>query len=117
MPVSTISHRVPRSAVNASSDGRSLSMAARKPCGPSIAAGLAVIPACASSAATTPLRAASPACSGFTIVPKFSLRPEASDAAMASAWPVAPASSPSSRDAAAAAPIVPSVDVQCQPRW
>ena len=33
----------------------------------------------------TPLRAAAPACSGFTIVPKFSLSPHASDAAMPSA--------------------------------
>ena len=69
----------------------------RNPCGPSIAAALAVIPACASSAASTPLRAASPACSGFTIVPKFSFRPDASDAAIASACPAAAASSPSSR--------------------
>jgi len=42
----------PRSAANASSDGCSLSIAARKPCGPSIAPLLAVIPACASIAAS-----------------------------------------------------------------
>ena len=65
----------------------------------------------------TPLRAASPPCSGFTIVPKFSFNPDASDAAIASACPVVAASSFSNRDTAAAAPIVPSVDVQCQPRW
>ena len=47
-------------------------------------------PRCASIAASTPLRAASPACSGFTIVPKFSLRPDASDAAIASACAAAP---------------------------
>ena len=82
-----------------------------------MAAALDVIPACANWAARTPLRAASPAWSGFTIVPKFSLRPEASDAAIASACPAVFASSPNRRDTAAAAPIVPSVDVQCQPRW
>ena len=46
---------------------------------------LAVIPARTNCAASTPLRAASPACSGFTIVPKFSFRPDASEAAIASA--------------------------------
>ena len=56
-----------------------------------------VRPPLASSAASTPLRAASPACSGFTIVPKFSLRPDADEAAIASACPVAAASRPSSR--------------------
>jgi hypothetical protein len=74
------------------------------------------MPAFASCAASTPLRAANPACSGFTIVPKFSLRPDASDAAMARACPVWTAFKPNSRDAAAAAPMVPSVAVQCQPR-
>ena len=77
---------------------------------------LASIPARASSAARTPLRAASPLCSGFTIVPKFSFRPDASEAAMARACAVRSGVRPSRRDAAAAAPIVPSVDVQCQPR-
>ena len=37
----------------------------------------------------TPCRAATPACSGFTIVPMFSLRPQASDAAMDSERPAA----------------------------
>ncbi len=75
------------------------------------------MPPRASRAAVTPLRAARPAWRGFTIVPKFSFRPDASDAAIASAWPVAVAPSPRSRLTAAAAPIVPSVDVQCHPRW
>jgi hypothetical protein len=52
---------------------------------PSIAFSLAVMPPFARSAAITPSRAASPACSGFTIVPKFSFKPEADEAAMASA--------------------------------
>ena len=117
MPVSSISQRVPRSAIASPSAAASLSIACRNPCGPSIASSLAVMPPRASSAASTPLRAASPACSGLTIVPKFSFRPDASDAAIASAWPAAAASSPSKRLTAAAAPIVPSVEVQCQPRW
>ena len=75
------------------------------------------MPDCASIAASTPLRAARPACSGFTIEPKFSLRPDASDAAIAIACAAASTLSPSNRLAAAAAPIVPSVDVLCQPRW
>ena len=52
-------------------------------------------------AANTPFRAARPACSGFTIVPKFSLRPDASDAAIASAC--AAASRPARAAALAAA--------------
>ena len=117
MPVSRISQRLPRSRANGSSAGDSLSIAARKPCGPSIADALASMPARASRAASTPLRAAKPPCSGFTIVPKFSFRPEAPDAAMASACAVRSGVRPSSRAAAAAAPIVPSVEVQCHPRW
>ena len=81
-----------------------------------MAAALAIIPARASCAATMPLRAARPAWSGFTIVPKFSFTPDASDAAIASACAAASASSPRMRAAAAAAPIVPSVAVQCHPR-
>ena len=40
----------------------------------------------------------------------------AADAAMPRAWRTAPVSSPSTRAAAAAAPIVPMDDVQCHPR-
>jgi hypothetical protein len=57
-----------------------------------------------------------PACSGLTMVPKFSFRPDAEDAAMASACAVAAAFRPSSRAAPAAALSAPSVDVQCHPR-
>ena len=118
MPVSRISQRAPRSAVDVV-ERRPLAVHRREKSLRPVdrrARSRSCRPAPAAPRAT-PLRAASPACSGFTIVPKFSLRPDASDAAIASAWPAAAASRPSSRDAAAAAPIVPSVDVQCQPRW
>ena len=57
-----------------------------------------------------------PAWNGFVIVPKFSFRPDACEAAMASAAVAASSSRSSSRAAAAAAPTVPMVAVQCQPR-
>ena len=82
-----------------------------------MACSLAVNPSLARRAAITPLRAARPACSGLTIVPMFSFSPQAEDAAMPRAWAVAIASRPSTRAAAAAAPIVPIDDVQCHPRW
>lgn len=50
------------------------------------------------------------------MLPRFSLSPHADDAAMPSACPVSAGVSRSTRAAAAAAPMVPSVDVQCQPR-
>src|SRR4051794_22475708 len=56
----------------------------RKPCLCSSAPGLAVNPSRASIAAKRPLRAVCPTCSGFVIVPKLALMPDASDAAMAS---------------------------------
>jgi len=52
----------------------------------------------------------------LVIEPKFSFRPEACDAAMASAWRVWTTSSPMSRAAAAAQPRVPIDAVACQPR-
>ncbi|MNC86567.1 hypothetical protein D3C83_22390 [compost metagenome] len=50
------------------------------------------------------------------MLPMFSLKPHAADAAMPSAWRAADASRPSRRAAAAAAPIVPIDEVQCHPR-
>jgi hypothetical protein len=61
------------------------------------------------------LRVHSPACRGFTIVPKFALMPEASEQAIASAVAVRSTSRPRSRALAAAAPKMPSVAVGCQP--
>ena len=61
------------------------------------------------------VRAASPPCKGLTIVPKFSFIPDASDAAIDKARVVSSASSPRTRAAVAAAPIVPIVEVQCHP--
>src|SRR5437870_1894477 len=55
-------------------------------------------------AAKTPLRAAWPAWNGFVMEPKFSLSPEASEAATPSAWRVCSASSARRRAAAAAQP-------------
>ena len=63
-----------------------------------------------------PFRAARPAWSGLTMLPRFSLSPQADDAAMPSACPVCVGDRPSARAAAAAAPTVPIVDVQCHPR-
>ena len=56
-----------------------------------------------------------PTCSGLVMVPKLALRPDENEAAMASAVAVCAAVSPSSREAAAAAPNTPSVAVGCQP--
>ena len=59
--------------------------ATRNPPACSNASGEAVIPACASRAASMPLAAARPACSGLVMVPKLAVRPAARLAAMASA--------------------------------
>jgi hypothetical protein len=66
--------------------------------------------------AVTAFSAAWPAWYGLVIEPKFSLRPDASDAAMPRACVVCAMSSPRSRAAAAAQPMVPSVAVACHPR-
>ena len=115
MPPSTISQRRPSRSMASDRSRPALRMATRNPCGPSMARSDAVNASRARSAASTPLRAASPPCSGLTIVPKLSFRPHASDAAMDSARPVVSASRLMTRAAAAAAPMVPIVDVQCQP--
>jgi len=104
------------SAIVSANDRCSPSIAAKKPWRPSSACALAVSPRRARPAASIALRAANPACSGFTIVPKFSFRPDASDAAIANACAVAASSSPRMRDTAAVAPTVPIVAVQCHPR-
>src|SRR4030095_8110190 len=58
---------------------------------PSRICGSAVNPRCASCAASTPLRAASPAWSGFVMVPKFCRNPPAFEAAIRSAiWACGP---------------------------
>ncbi len=72
-------------------------------------------PAAASRAASTPLAAAFPACSGLVIVPNASRCPAVIVAASDSARAVASASRPSSADAATAAPKTPQVPVMCQP--
>src|SRR5206468_11725791 len=82
----------------------------------SSAASEAVRPSRASCAARMPLCAAWPAWYGFVIEPKFSLSPDAIEAAMPRAWRVWLTSSPRSLDAAAAQPRVPMVEVACQPR-
>ena len=62
-----------------------------------------------------PFLAASPACSGFAMVPNWRLVPEARLAARLSAAVARAASRRSSRAQAAAAAGAPSVDVVCQP--
>ena len=83
---------------------------------PSRICGSAVNPRCASCAASTPLRAASPAWSGFVMVPKFCRNPPAFEAAIPSAiWTCGPVN-PRMLAAAATAPRVPIAAVGCQPR-
>ena len=116
IPVSRISQRLPR--VSKGPQSRcSLAMATSNPCGPSIARSEAVNPAWASNAAITLFCAASPACNGLVMAPKFSLRPNAHDAAIPRQLAVALASRPSKRAQAALLPRVPMVEVQCQPLW
>src|SRR5262245_58343989 len=62
-----------------------------------------------------PFRAAWPAWSGFVIVPKFAVTPLASDAVIPMMSGIAVAGVFSRRAAAAAAAIVPTVPVACQP--
>jgi hypothetical protein len=52
----------------------------------------------------------------LVIDPKFSLRPDACEAAIARAWRVWTTSSPMMRAAVAAQPSVPIEAVACQPR-
>ena len=73
------------------------------------------MPSRASSAAITPLWAQWPTCSGLVMVPKLALRPDANEAAMASAVAVCASVRFMSRAADAAAPNTPSVAVGCQP--
>ena len=90
--------------------------AAAYPWRPSSAESEAVSPSRATSAANTPLRAAWPAWNGLVIEPKFSLRPEAREAASPSACRVCTRSRPSTLAAAAAQPSEPMEAVACQPR-
>ena len=75
----------------------------------------AVKPRCAIDAASSPLSAARPAWNGLVMVPKFSRRPAACDAAMLSATRVTSALSPSIQAAAAPDPMVPTVPVEWNP--
>ncbi len=75
----------------------------------------AVNPFCASIAATIPFLAAFPAWNGLVIVPKFCLSPPASEAAIPSATLVSETFTPIILAAAAAAPRVPRVAVECHP--
>jgi hypothetical protein len=87
----------------------------KKPHGGSSASVPPVKPRAASSAATTPLCAARPTCSGFVIVPKFTRMPAAVLAAMASVCAVFARSRPRSFAVATAAPNVPTVPDEWNP--
>lgn len=74
-----------------------------------------VIPARARSAASTALRAASPAWTGLIGVPNWPLTPEAMLTAVLIARAMPASSWPWSQATAAAVPIVPTVEVACHP--
>ena len=112
-----ISYGAPKSCITVSgTNSPSPTKTLKKLKRPSRICGSAVNPRCASCAASTPLRAASPAWSGFVMVPKFCRNPPAFEAAIPSAiWTCGPVNR--RRFAAAAtAPRVPIAAVGCQPR-
>jgi hypothetical protein len=73
------------------------------------------MPAEAICAATTAFFAAMPAWNGFAMVPNCTLVPDAMLTPKPMALRMASSLSPSSRAQAAAAPMVPTVEVECQP--
>ena len=117
MPVSRISQREPRSATRRASTivGCSLSMPRRKPCGPSSACSLAVSPLRQPRRDHAVARG-QPRMQRLHHRAEVLLQPARRRRGDAERVCVAASSRPSSRAAAAAAPIVPSVEVQCHPR-
>ena len=89
---------------------------ARKPCSPSSTESSATKPRSVNSTACTPWKAAWPACSGLTLVPKFLRMPADEAAAMPTALRTPSASRPTRRPTAAATPSTLTVPIECQPR-
>ncbi len=87
----------------------------RKPCGASRMSVRPVMPHAASAAASTALRAASPACSGLAGVPNCPFTPAAMLTARLIARAMPASSRPPSQATPAAVPMQPTVEVACQP--